>query len=257
MKHGLALEPHAKRELKNLFLHHKKVRVIDVGLFIMKSHPFVGASADSILRCDCCGTFIIEIKCPHSIKEDVPSSENLDYLITVEEDGQLIYKLKNNHKYYYQVQGQMGVMNVHPSYFFVFTHNGYYLEKIEFDKEFWEYTLYHLNSFWINHIGPALLSPDGKKQKPHTKSLMSLLAANNHPAKGKKKLKLKAKKNTENLTAPSKIVCGTCLKPIVEIPRQPSEDSIICATCEIWYHVKCTNEISLTADDWKCTFCSD
>ena len=94
--------------------------------------------------------------------------------------------------YYFQVQGQMGVMNVHQSFFFVFTHHGYHLEKIQFNREFWEYSLHHLNSFWINHIGPTLLSPLGKTQKPHAKSLMSLLATNS-TAKSKKS-KLKAKK---------------------------------------------------------------
>ena len=94
--------------------------------------------------------------------------------------------------YYFQVQGLMGVMNVHQSFFFVFTHHGYHLEKILFNREFWEYSLHHLNSFWINHIGPTLLSSLGKTQKPHAKSLMSLLATNS-TAKSKKS-KLKAKK---------------------------------------------------------------
>ena len=51
-----------------------------------------------------------------------------------------------------------------------------------------------------------------------------------------------------------KIVCGNCLKVVVEIPRNPSEDSVMCTQCEIWYHVECTNKIGLD-DDWECSFC--
>ena len=64
VKHGLALEPHAKLKLQELFSHHKNMQFVETGLYVMKDHPYIGASADGILKCDCCGTFLVEIKCP-------------------------------------------------------------------------------------------------------------------------------------------------------------------------------------------------
>ena len=266
MKHGLALEPHAKRELKQLFSHHKNVSLSDVGLHIMKSHPFIGASADGILSCNCCGTFVIEIKCPYSIKDMAPSSEHLDYLVSSEdENGKCITKLKENHKYYFQVQGQMGVTGVLESYFFVFTHHGHHLEKIKFNSELWGDLLHHLNLFWMTYVGPALLVQKNEKSKKekniHKQSLMSILTSDktvaNKTKKGSTKNQSSSKKTKQEGDLASKTVCGTCLKTVVDIPRNPSQNSISCSLCEIWYHMTCTDGKGIDSDTWACSFCSD
>ena len=71
-------------------------------------------------------------------------------------EGPLI-QLKRNHAYYSQIQGQMGVIGNQSCYFLVFTHHGYHLENIEFDKEFWSDMIFHLKWFWEKYIGPELL----------------------------------------------------------------------------------------------------
>ena len=41
---------------------HRKFNTSSAGLFISKDHPFLGASPEAVVQCDCCGTGICEIK---------------------------------------------------------------------------------------------------------------------------------------------------------------------------------------------------
>ena len=77
LKHGLALEPHAKRkyvyEIKKT-RSHKNFTHSDIGLVIDEKYPYLGASPDMEVECDCCGKGLVEIKCPYSILDQVPSA---------------------------------------------------------------------------------------------------------------------------------------------------------------------------------------
>lgn len=55
----------------------------------------------------CCGKGVCEIKCPESIKDQAPSVENVKY-IKLENDA---LSLDQNQPYYYQVQGQMKILD--------------------------------------------------------------------------------------------------------------------------------------------------
>ena len=76
------------------------------GLVLTEKNPFIGALPDSNVDCSCCGSGLLEVKCPSSIKCEKPFHENLSFLTLGENDK---VTLKQNHPYFYQVQGQMGV----------------------------------------------------------------------------------------------------------------------------------------------------
>ena len=144
MKHGIAMEPYAKRKVTEIFKEtHKQVSSDEVGLFISPEYPYFGASSDLILNCKCCGKYIVEIKCPESIKTTTPSSQNLNYLVS---DGSII-KLMERHGYYFQIQGQMGITKNNTSIFFVYTHHGYFMQRLDFDIELWDQMLIKFNYF--------------------------------------------------------------------------------------------------------------
>ena len=65
--------------------------------------------------------------------------------------------LKTNHAHYHQIQGQLGVTNNAQSWYFIFTHDGYYIEKIAFDKKFFEMMLTNLKTFWFHHLSKELI----------------------------------------------------------------------------------------------------
>ena len=59
---------------------HKNIKVSKIGLVILEEAPYIAASPDFEVTCDCCGRGVGEIKCPYSICENIPSADNLPYL---------------------------------------------------------------------------------------------------------------------------------------------------------------------------------
>lgn len=114
------------------------------------------------VSCGCCGPGLMECKCPYSIINDIPCESNLSYLHSVISESGEAVQLKKNHDYYFQVQGQMGVSGRKYCDFFVYTSHGYFLERIEFDDQFWCDVLSKLQWFWLSYIGKELLYPGFK-----------------------------------------------------------------------------------------------
>ena len=66
------------------------------GLIISITYPFIGASPDGNIQCECCtGIGVLEVKCPYCIRDVEPSSAPY-----IQDDGNLL----KTHMYYYQVQ---------------------------------------------------------------------------------------------------------------------------------------------------------
>ena len=70
--------------------------------FLLEENPFIGASPDSNVDCSCCGSGLLEVKSSTSIKREKPSHKK-----QVKKNEKII--LKQNHPFFYQAQGQMGV----------------------------------------------------------------------------------------------------------------------------------------------------
>jgi len=111
---------------------HENVKVHETGFFINPSVPFLGASPDGFVSCDCCGVSVIEVKCLFCAKS--AKLENLSYL---EKDSEGKLTLNRNHQYFYQVQTQLGVCKLESAYFVVWTEKDLHVEQILFDEEFW------------------------------------------------------------------------------------------------------------------------
>ena len=43
---------------------HTYLRVVKAGVFVDPERPFIGASPDGLVECECCGKGVIEVKCP-------------------------------------------------------------------------------------------------------------------------------------------------------------------------------------------------
>lgn len=135
-KWGTANELVAKTKLisvLNTNETHDNMQFEESGLHISLEHPYIAASPDGIVSCDCCGKGCIEIKCPFSLK-DKPITEECEFL-RIAEDGEL--HLDETHQYYYQVQTQMGVTKTEYCYFVVWTEKDIHIEQILFDVDFY------------------------------------------------------------------------------------------------------------------------
>lgn len=76
------------------------------GLVLSTDYPHMGSSADSIVKCECCGQRVVEVKCPFSCRSKSfleATSEPSFFLQEV--NGSL--NLNREHAYYYQIQLQM------------------------------------------------------------------------------------------------------------------------------------------------------
>ena len=100
-----------KRQLKNFTCRQS-------GVLIDNKNPFLGASADGIGYCECCGNGVLEIKCPytninHTAQEAATKDSN--FFLSLD----LI--LKFSHMYYIDIQLQMYINNVNYCDVVVFT----------------------------------------------------------------------------------------------------------------------------------------
>ena len=78
------------------------------GLHLNPSFPHLGASPDGLISCDCCGSGIIEIKCPYKYRDESPQDvQDPKFYLEFNDEGEL--HLSKSHEYYYQVQGQLSV----------------------------------------------------------------------------------------------------------------------------------------------------
>ena len=146
-KHEKSMEPHAIQKFisKNKRLH-KNFNVSEIGLVLMEENPFIAASPDSNVGCCCCRSGLLEVKCPSSIKREKPSHENLNFLTLRENDKAT---LKQNHPYFYQLQGQMGVTGKNHCDVFVYTHFETH-QRITLNLKFGKIFFSHWNSFGTN-----------------------------------------------------------------------------------------------------------
>ena len=135
------------------------------GFVICEAHPFLGASPDAyaydLTLSQPFG--LVEIKCPYSHRNETPEEacKAKDFCCSLEKTltGSAL-KLKKNHIYYSQVQGQMAISQRNWCDFVIYTNKGLSVERITFDSVFWESELLpKLTSFYDNCVAPEIVSP--------------------------------------------------------------------------------------------------
>ncbi|XP_052267569.1 uncharacterized protein LOC127869228 [Dreissena polymorpha] len=256
MKHGIAMEPAAKREyITTQKKTHRKFKAINTGLAVNKDKSFLAASSDMETFCMCCGSGLCEIKCPEIIKDQTPTPTNVPFIF--EQDDTL--SVDPNHSYYYQIQGQMAICQKAFCDFFVFTFHGHLLLRVFFDAEFWENVKDKLCWFWLEHILPSLYEMDDNNNvstKPVRRMLMPVANVDiEKTSLHSEKVKKKGKS-----TMPRKIVfhCGVCRKECLDFPGRSQDQSVCCDECETWVHYDCagvTEDTVESIDVWICDKC--
>jgi len=136
---------------------HENVKIYDAGLFINPEFPYIGASPDAIMSCDCCGTSVVEIKCPFCTrhKEIVDACQEKKFCLNKANDGTV--QLDHKHAYFYQVQTQLGVCKCEVAHFVVWTEKELHHEEIAFDDLFWTKITEESQHIFLNAILPELV----------------------------------------------------------------------------------------------------
>ena len=144
---------------------HKKLIVIQSGLILDPMYPFLGATPDGLVHCECCQSGVLEIKCPYSCKDKTftDAAQQKSFCLQENEDGSL--KLKQDHSYYYQIQMQMMLCHVEYGEFVVWREGGsIHHERILFNSDFMDDASENIEMFIKFAILPELVGKWFTKQ---------------------------------------------------------------------------------------------
>ena len=115
MDHGHQTESTARQYyLKLTVQNHNKLEVTQSGLHTDKLNPYLAATPDGIVSCECHGMGLLEIKCPYKHMKSLENWRS-DPKCPVDKDG----NIKQNHPYFFQIQHQMMVTQTNYFDFFV------------------------------------------------------------------------------------------------------------------------------------------
>lgn len=131
---------------------HDCFEIDSAGLYVNPESPHLGASPDGLISCKCCGPGLLEIKCPFSVRDTIPTS--IGYIKTAD-DG--VLRLCENHNYYFQIQGQMAIFDRSYCDFVCWTPCGMYVERIPYDANAVNWMLPKLDAFFLDVILPIVL----------------------------------------------------------------------------------------------------
>ncbi|KAK3907132.1 Exonuclease [Frankliniella fusca] len=119
------------------------VAVEETGLLASRTFPFLGCSTDGIVHEPNKPDYLLEIKCPFTLKDHDP--QEFDQLLTSQqlqrfpfyrnERGVLL--MKNNHSWFYEIQMQMDICKLTSSEIFIWSPKGHIELMVQYDEEFW------------------------------------------------------------------------------------------------------------------------
>ena len=108
---------------------HRNVNIKPCGLIVHPKHPYVAASPDGIVTCDCCEDRVLEVKCPLRCIGKDPNSTTLPCLTNTSGKP----RLKTTHEYYDQIITQMAVAQTKCGEFVIYSRKGIYQQRIVYN----------------------------------------------------------------------------------------------------------------------------
>ena len=132
----------------------------------------------------------------------------------------------------------MGITKNNKSIFFVYTHHGYFMQRIDFDIELWDQMLIKFNYFWSKYIAPEILVGNQGNHSSICKDL-----------KSRSVVSLLKDKNVNNKNI-SDYDCGVCFKCLTEQPKTPTDDSISCSVNNVT-----EDQFNSQKFSWLCPLC--
>ena len=103
------------------------------GFAINSQHPFLGATPDGIISCDCCGKGALEIKCPFKHRD-----KTVQQVVTTDKDFCIdsSLHLKHKHRYCTQIHLQMFLTKCQYCDFVVYTKKSMAIVRVPIDIDF-------------------------------------------------------------------------------------------------------------------------
>ena len=139
---------------------HKRLKFNERGLIIDSENFFLGATPDGSIDCEECGKFLIEIKCPYTMRYQNSEAAALANKCFTDDQGK--WHLDPQSKYYSQIQGQLAISKQYSCKLIIYTALNITTIDVPFDYGFWETMKSSLVTFYLDHLGPAIIN-DFKK----------------------------------------------------------------------------------------------
>lgn len=207
-----------------LKLEHTNMVISKCGLHVSTENPFIAASPDRLVSCDCCENGVVEIKCPSS------HEKTLDAETIIAQYFNQDLTLKKTHTYYYQVQTQMSVCDTEYAYFVLWTPNITIISFETRDSEWLSSKIEKLRDFFTNHIVPILMTSDLEWCQSEVK---------------RQRKPLTAKEN----------VMTYCLCNGIEDERVMVRCSNFKSCVKVWFHLECLKLTQAPKGRWLCPYC--
>ena len=154
---GCQHENDAIARYRSLLTSHDDISITKCGFHISSKYPYIGASPDALVQCNCCGEGVVEVKCPFWAKDkmiqDACESSHAFCLETVGDQRQL----KADHPYYWQCQVQMFCTGRCYCDFILWTNKDIHIERILFNETLFEKTIATAKEFHVKCVLPELL----------------------------------------------------------------------------------------------------
>lgn len=149
MCRGSEMEGTAKKCYKTKYAGHGNLVLRECGLYVMEGRPYIGASPDGLVECECCPKRVLEVKCPESMKKFL--RENMEK----SKENTPGQKLKHTTTFFCQVQMQMGLAGLRHGDLFVYIGEDDNLcIKLEFDKSFFQDVVERASYFFEKYVLP-------------------------------------------------------------------------------------------------------
>lgn len=187
MQYGIEYEEKARRSIEKAL----NVKMKRCGLFIDMSIPFLETLPDGLIE----SNGIVEIKCPFSARSLTPQdaiAQNVSNLRAVYQH-ETDKTMKRNHNYYYQVQGQLHIIQREYCIFAIWTPLRLKMEKIERDDAFWKENMEKkLVYFYEECVLSEIIDPRQERSLP-IRNPSSILEAKKRRMEEKEKIMHKKK----------------------------------------------------------------
>ncbi|XP_075993363.1 uncharacterized protein LOC142988106 isoform X2 [Genypterus blacodes] len=168
MSWGVEMEAEAARRyqvLKSKALGHA-VKVQECGLFIDSKRSWLAASPDGIVTDTKTGQRLLclEVKCPYKHRDrtvEEACRDDRNFCLVIQAESQRagespVYRLKQGHQYYTQIQCQLATTGLEQADLVVFTRKETAIVPVPFDPGMWEETVSRLERFYRDALLPYL-----------------------------------------------------------------------------------------------------
>lgn len=156
VRHGITNEGKALRRYEAVLKQRgRSVHLQSAGLFVDPQCPWLGASPDAVVfdPLEDPPWGCVEIKCPYTLKNaDVPELLSANSCVVF--DASRHPHLKEDHLYFAQVVGQMGVTRLTWADFVFYGENFLAVQRIRFDEEVWRSMKRRLDVFYFDTLLP-------------------------------------------------------------------------------------------------------